>query len=135
MRVERGARGSAAEREGSPRIGADRQPAIWRIPAECDPTRVCELLVGLGDVEVLGVDDEQNAPLRVHIRRRAPRPPCGGCGGPLWSNGERPVESHARVASTSYDLREPELTHIPDTHRRVIVGTLRLLHSSSVRAR
>ena len=24
---------------------------------ECDPTRVCELLVGLGDVEVLGVDD------------------------------------------------------------------------------
>ena len=59
---------------------------------ECDPTRVCELLVGLGDVEVLGVDDEQNAPLGVHIRRRARRPRCGGCGGPLWSNGERPVE-------------------------------------------
>ena len=58
---------------------------------ECDPTRVCELLVGLGDVEVLGVDDEQNAPLRVHIRRRARRPRCGGCGGPLWSNGERRV--------------------------------------------
>ena len=38
---------------------------------ECDPTRVCELLVGLGDVEVLGVDDEQNAPLRVH------HPPAG----------------------------------------------------------
>ena len=59
---------------------------------ECDPTRVCELLVGLGDVEVLGVDDEQNAPLGVHIRRRARRPRCGGCGGPLWSNGERRVE-------------------------------------------
>ena len=40
---------------------------------ECDPTRVCELLVGLGDVEVLGVDDEAGGPLRVHIRRRAPR--------------------------------------------------------------
>ena len=59
---------------------------------ECDPTRVCELLVGLGDVEVLGVDGEADAPLRVHVRRRAPRPLCVGCGGPLWSNGERPVE-------------------------------------------
>ena len=59
---------------------------------EVDPTRVCELLVGLGDVEVLGVDDEQNAPLRVHLRRRALRPDCGSCGGPLWGNGERPVE-------------------------------------------
>ena len=59
---------------------------------ECDPTRVCELLVGLGDVEVLGVDDESGASLRVHIRTRASRSPCVGCGGPLWSNGERPVE-------------------------------------------
>ena len=59
---------------------------------EVDPTRVCELLVGLGDVEVLGVDDEAGEPLRVHIRRRAPRPDCGCCGGPLWSNGERDVE-------------------------------------------
>ena len=59
---------------------------------ECDPTRVCELIVGLGDVEVLGVDDEQGTPLRVHVRRRAERPVCGLCGGPLWSKGERPVE-------------------------------------------
>ena len=58
---------------------------------EADPTRVCELLVGLGDVEVLGVDDEAGLPLRVHIRRRAPRPDCSACGGLLWSNGERPV--------------------------------------------
>ena len=58
---------------------------------EVDPTRVCELLVGLGDVEVLGVGDAAGAPLRVHVRRRAPRPACGGCGGPVWSNGERPV--------------------------------------------
>ena len=59
---------------------------------ECDPTRVCELLVGLGDVEVLGVDDEAGGPLRVHIRGRAPRPACERCGGPLWSDGERSVE-------------------------------------------
>ena len=58
---------------------------------EVDPTRVCELLVGLGDVEVLGVDDDVGAPLGVHIRCRTPRPACGGCGGPLWSDGERPV--------------------------------------------
>ena len=48
--------------------------------------------MGLGDVEVLGVEDEQGAPLRIHVRCRAPRPLCGGCGGPLWSNGERRVE-------------------------------------------
>ena len=59
---------------------------------EVDPTRVCELLVGLGDVEVLGVDDGAGAPLGVHVRRRAPRPVCERCGGVLWSDGEREVE-------------------------------------------
>ena len=53
---------------------------------------MCELLVGLGDVEVLGVGDKAGEPLRVPIRRRGPRPGCGGCGGPLWSDGEREVE-------------------------------------------
>ena len=48
---------------------------------EYDPTRMCELLVGLGDVEVLSVDDEGGGALRVHVRCRAARPPCGGCGG------------------------------------------------------
>ncbi len=59
---------------------------------ECDPTRMCELMVGLGDVEVLGVDDEDGEPLGVHVRRTAPRPGCGSCGGALWSDGERRVE-------------------------------------------
>ena len=59
---------------------------------ECDPMRVCELLVGLGDVEVLGVADEAGEPLGVHIRRTAPRPGCEVCGGVLWSDGEREVE-------------------------------------------
>ena len=52
---------------------------------------MCELLVGLGDVEVLSVDDEGGGPLRVHVRCRAARPVCGGCGGLLWSDGERAV--------------------------------------------
>ena len=59
---------------------------------ECDPTRVCERLVGLGDVEGLGIDDETAEPLRVHIRRRTSRPGCEVCGGLLWSDGERRVE-------------------------------------------
>ena len=55
-----------------------------------DPTRVCEVLVGLGDVEVLGVDDEPAAPLGVRIRTRR-RPPCGGRGGAVWSKGTGPA--------------------------------------------
>ena len=58
---------------------------------EYDPTRMCELLVGLGDVGVLSVDDEGGGPLGVHVRCRAARPACGGCGGPVWSDGERAV--------------------------------------------
>ena len=59
---------------------------------EDDPRRVCELIVGLGDVEVLGVDDEQAGPLRLHVRCRALRPLCSGCGGVLRSDGDRLVE-------------------------------------------
>ena len=55
-----------------------------------NPTRICELLVGLGDVEVLGVDDEAAGPLAVHVRTRR-RPACGGCGGAVWSKGTSPV--------------------------------------------
>ena len=45
--------------------------------------------MGLGDVEVLGVDDEAGVPLGVHVRGRALRPGCVACGGRLWSNGEK----------------------------------------------
>ena len=44
---------------------------------EYDSTRMCELLVGLGDVEVLSVDDEGGGPLRVHVR-------CSGGETGLW---------------------------------------------------
>ena len=57
---------------------------------EENPTRICELIVGLGDVEVLGVDDEAPGTLAVHIRTRR-RPACGGCGGSVWSKGSAPV--------------------------------------------
>jgi len=59
---------------------------------EVDPTRMCELLVGLGDVEVVGVDDEVGLLLRVHVRCQASRLDCGACGGRLWSDGEKLVE-------------------------------------------
>jgi len=47
---------------------------------ELDPTRMCELLVGLPDVNVLAVDDVADEPLRVHVETREPRPTCPGCG-------------------------------------------------------
>ena len=59
---------------------------------EQDPTRVCELLVGLGDVDVVGVDDEPSGLLVVHARTRTRRRPgCRGCGGLVWSKGTAAV--------------------------------------------
>ena len=59
---------------------------------ESDPTRINELLVGLGaDVEVVSVGDEPGRPLRVLVRLCSPRPVCGSCGGQVWSNGARSV--------------------------------------------
>jgi hypothetical protein len=36
-----------------------------------DHIRLCELLVGLPDVNILDVDDVPGAPLRVHVELRA----------------------------------------------------------------
>ncbi len=47
---------------------------------ESDPTRMCELLVGLPEVNVLSIDDVAGDPLRVHIEGRSKRPGCAGCG-------------------------------------------------------
>ena len=81
---------SAFECEGFPRIGAVCNAEDWRIGVDCDRRRVDGMVVGLGDVEVLGVDGAVGL-LRVHVRRRAPRPPCGTCGQSLWSDGGRRV--------------------------------------------
>ena len=59
---------------------------------ETNGTRMCELLVGLGDVTVLGVDDRAGEPLRVHIETRLARPGCGGCGTRARVKDRRRVE-------------------------------------------
>ena len=48
---------------------------------EVDPTRMCELLVGLPDVTVLAVIDAPGEPLRVAIETRDSRPSCASCAG------------------------------------------------------
>lgn len=53
---------------------------------------MCQLLVGLGDVTVLGVkDDWVDRPLEVHIQRPAHREVCGGCGAGGVARGSREV--------------------------------------------
>lgn len=59
---------------------------------ESNPIRMCELLVGLPDVNVLGVDDVAGEPLRVHIETRGSRPVCPTCGGRVLSKDRPPVE-------------------------------------------
>lgn len=56
---------------------------------ETDATRMCELLVGLPEVNVLGLGDDGEC-LRVHVESRAPRPVCPGCGGGVQLK-DRPV--------------------------------------------
>ena len=51
---------------------------------ETDPTRMCELLVGLLAVDVLGVDDEHEDAVVVHIEVLVSPPCCGACGTPAW---------------------------------------------------
>ena len=47
---------------------------------ETDPTAVCELLVGLGDVTIVGVDAvDPDEPIRVHVETRRQRPDCHRC--------------------------------------------------------
>ena len=42
---------------------------------EADPTRMCEKLVGLGDVDLVGINDSgEGAPLGVVIGSRKARP-------------------------------------------------------------
>jgi transposase len=57
-----------------------------------DPIRVCELLVGLGDVTVLGAVDGPGGPVKVHVETCGDRPACPGCAGAVWAKDQRPVE-------------------------------------------
>ncbi len=58
---------------------------------ETNPTRMCELLVGLPDVNVVGVGDWPYW-LRISISTRASRPSCPSCGGGVWRHGIDEVE-------------------------------------------
>lgn len=51
---------------------------------ETDPTRMCELLVGLPAVVVLGVEDEPSRPIVVHVESVRSRPGCAECGVVAW---------------------------------------------------
>ena len=60
---------------------------------ETDPTRMCELLVGLPEVEVLGVVDGPDGPLRVWVQTRLEGPRgCSGCGSRVRVKDRDPVE-------------------------------------------
>ena len=51
---------------------------------------MCELLVGLGDVTISGVDDILDEPVRIHVETRQLRPDCQRCGTPAVVK-DRPV--------------------------------------------
>ena len=59
---------------------------------ESNPTRMCELLVGLPAVTVLGIDDVEDGPIRVHLERSESRTGCPACGVVAESKGRRLVE-------------------------------------------
>ena len=52
---------------------------------------MCELLVGLPDVNIKGVGDWPRW-LRIEITTRAERPSCPGCGGGVWHHDDVDVE-------------------------------------------
>ena len=87
---------------------------------EADPARMCEKLVGLGEVDLVGINDSgEGAPLGVVIGSRKARPVCVACGGSVWSKGYRTCgvggftgvrsAGSAAVAETSVDVSEPRL--------------------------
>lgn len=59
---------------------------------ELDPTRMCALLVGLPDVDVLGVDDPMPGHLVVLVAPCEDRPACPRCGTVAWVKDRREVD-------------------------------------------
>ena len=43
-------------------------------------------------MNVTGVEDVPDRPLRVHVCKEQARPLCAGCGGKVWAHGTRQVE-------------------------------------------
>lgn len=59
---------------------------------EIDPTRMCELVVGLPDIDVIGVDDPGPGRLVVVVEPREQRPVCERCGTQAWVKDRREVD-------------------------------------------
>ncbi len=58
---------------------------------ETNATRMCALLVGLPEVNVIGIEDDDGKPLQVHIETTVVLAGCGGCGTRAWLKDQRPV--------------------------------------------
>jgi hypothetical protein len=96
---------------------------------ETDPTRMCELLVGLPDVSVLGV--EEGDIVVVHVELRTVTVGCPSCGVVAWVKDRSAVElvdlpafgaRPAGVAQARLALPRPglsgELVHRPGRSHR-----------------
>jgi transposase len=55
------------------------KPPTPGVPVLVAPTLMCRALIGLADVEVVGVIG-WTIPIQVHIASRVPRPVCASCG-------------------------------------------------------
>ena len=59
---------------------------------EKDSKRIAEILVGLSDINLIGVEEILERALRIHIESRGSRPLCPSCGGRVHQNGLRITE-------------------------------------------
>ena len=71
---------------------------------ETDPIGVCELLVGLPEVNVLGVDDVAGEPIGICVESRVGRPACPKCATPGWVK-DRPVVELVDLAVFGHPVR------------------------------
>jgi hypothetical protein len=55
------------------------KPPTLGVPVLVEPTLMCRALVGLADVEVVGVI-AWTVPIQIHIASTTPRPLCSSCG-------------------------------------------------------
>ena len=78
----RGVGNPSIVREGSPWSGVERFTSEREDPEETDGRRMCEVLVGLGEVDLVGVEELAGNRLGVVVRSRGPRPVCG-----VWWQG------------------------------------------------
>jgi hypothetical protein len=72
--------------------------------------RMCELLVGLPDVEVVGVDAVEPGRLVVMVAAREDRPSCERCGMGAWVK----------------DRREVDLVDLPAFDQTVVLRVIRM---------